>query len=481
MGTKNEIVHYIKQKETDGALLLTGKWGCGKTFLINELINENKENLKADIKSDDYVIALVSLYGIDSINSIHDEVKKAVLDAQAISSEKDTTMLSKLKKVAQPIAEALSEKSQTANIVNLALSVTPLDLIEVKKEVICYGTNIKKGIKKRLVLIFDDIERCTIPITDILGTINHYIESKGIKTIIVANEEKVQKADYYEYKEKVVSRTVFLISDYKKIIETIIVSYDETPPNSNYVRTLKDNIQLIFNVYKQSGYNNYRLLKRAIIDFERVYNSIYSLKPNIKNYSTLMSSILYQFFAMYMEIKSGNNPTDDAETILNITYDKYTDFTFTFIPKFIIDWIAFGIFNESLVVHDLSEEFRLIEFQNHKAKADIFFDDPDNLEHLLSAVFLAEKHALSHRCLLILLKRLKNSNDFWKHDNIRNTIDKNVYAQISQAFDKYSYPKRLKCENVGLQELENASNEVAPEAAVVISKMEKIERSTIKE
>ena len=71
-----------------------------------------------------------------------------MLDAQAISSEKDTTMLSKLKKVAQPIAEALSEKSQAANIVNLALSVTPLDLIEVKKEIICYGSNIKKGIKK---------------------------------------------------------------------------------------------------------------------------------------------------------------------------------------------------------------------------------------------------------------------------------------------------------------------------------------------
>ena len=96
-------------------------------------------------------IATLCLFGVSSAkinNNIHDEVKKAVLDAQAISSEKDTTMLSKLKKVAQPIAEALSEKSQAANIVNLALSVTPLDLIEVKKEIICYGSNIKKGIKK---------------------------------------------------------------------------------------------------------------------------------------------------------------------------------------------------------------------------------------------------------------------------------------------------------------------------------------------
>ena len=74
----------------------------------------------------------------------------------------------------------------------------------------------KKGCKKRLVLVFDDIERCNIPIKDILGTINHYTESKGIKSIVVANEEKVQKVEYYEYKEKVVSRTIFHISDYKE-------------------------------------------------------------------------------------------------------------------------------------------------------------------------------------------------------------------------------------------------------------------------
>ncbi len=338
----------------------------------------------------------------------------------------------------------------------------------------------KKRHKKRLVLIFDDIERCTIPITDILGTINHYIESKGIKAIIVANEEKVKNADYYEYKEKVVSRTVFLISDYKNIIETIIKDYNETPPNSYYVRTLKDNIELIFKVYKQCGYSNYRLLKRAIIDFERVYNSVYSLKPKIKNYNVAMSCTMYQFFAMYMEIKSGNNPLDDVEQILDITFGKYTAFTFSFIPKFIIDWIAFGIFNESLDVHDLSEEFKLMEYQKHKTMADIFFNDPNNLDHLPSAIFLAEKHALSHKCLLILLNRLKDSNDFWRYENLRDKIDKNVYTQISQAFDKYPYPKRLKCEYVGLQKLESASNEVAPEAASVISKMEKAERAAIK-
>ena len=84
---------------------------------------------------------------MNSVNSIHDEVKKTILGAQDISSEKDTNLLSKFKKVAQPIAEEKKKKSQAACFLNLALSVTPLDLIEVTKEIVCYGSNIKKGVK----------------------------------------------------------------------------------------------------------------------------------------------------------------------------------------------------------------------------------------------------------------------------------------------------------------------------------------------
>ena len=34
MNTKDEIVYYCEELHPVGALMLTGEWGCGKTFLI---------------------------------------------------------------------------------------------------------------------------------------------------------------------------------------------------------------------------------------------------------------------------------------------------------------------------------------------------------------------------------------------------------------------------------------------------------------
>ncbi len=45
MDVRKEIMEFISRKEKNGALLLTGKWGCGKTYLIRQIRDElNKEN-----------------------------------------------------------------------------------------------------------------------------------------------------------------------------------------------------------------------------------------------------------------------------------------------------------------------------------------------------------------------------------------------------------------------------------------------------
>ena len=46
MDAKQEVKSYIETKEIPGALLLTGEWGCGKTYLIKSIADEYKENYK---------------------------------------------------------------------------------------------------------------------------------------------------------------------------------------------------------------------------------------------------------------------------------------------------------------------------------------------------------------------------------------------------------------------------------------------------
>lgn len=67
MGILNEIEYYCNEKNTTGALLLTGQWGCGKTYLIEQFC-KNK-----DYKSK-YIFLKISLFGESSIDNIRKRI-----------------------------------------------------------------------------------------------------------------------------------------------------------------------------------------------------------------------------------------------------------------------------------------------------------------------------------------------------------------------------------------------------------------------
>ena len=71
MNTTQEIMNYINQKSHNGALLVTGKWGCGKTYLIRNIITEIN-------KGEEYLGIGISLFGVDTIKELHKRVKEAV-------------------------------------------------------------------------------------------------------------------------------------------------------------------------------------------------------------------------------------------------------------------------------------------------------------------------------------------------------------------------------------------------------------------
>ena len=46
MGTLDELKYYCDEENTFGALLLTGQWGCGKTYLIEHQLCEDSDMKK---------------------------------------------------------------------------------------------------------------------------------------------------------------------------------------------------------------------------------------------------------------------------------------------------------------------------------------------------------------------------------------------------------------------------------------------------
>ena len=440
---KNEIETYIKQNETEGALLITGDWGCGKTYFLNSLILENKEKNKSK-QADDYVYALTSLYGIDSVDALHKAVKKAVLKAQSISNEKDNTKVSKFKKLALPISEALKEKSATARAMNVALQINLFDFVEIENEVTCYETDIKQGVKKRLVLVFDDLERCKINIIDLLGAINHYLERKKIKTIIVANEQKLKdskiKKDYLEFKEKTVLRTLLFKQDNEFIISSFLDDYNETPKDNRFIKALREQvtISMLCRVFEQSSCNNYRMLKRALINAERYFNLLQEYDSSLID-KIFYKYALYQFIAVFMEYQISNVDVEQYKTKTgqSLHHYQYSTFTFSFLSQFTQNCIYKGDWDNDLgLISDAVEIIKkYIDISIHRQQADNFFElECTNDTFLPSAIYLAENNGLKSGELITLFKNIKS-----RKENKQETGNIN-YAKVAESISMGKIP-----------------------------------------
>jgi len=317
--TIEEIENYIEEQDQNGALLVTGKWGSGKTYLIRQI--EKKLNQEPK-----YLMAVVSLFGIEDTNTLSKKVKEAVAYAQTFNKAEKSGKGHIAKGV--NIAKQLSEKAaafgelfdfgkikKIAKSANMLLSIDIHDFLPIEKEVYCIVAGEEQPVKKKLVLVFDDFERCKIGVIDLLGIINTYVEDKRIKTIVIASEDNIEDEENYKtFKEKVVERTVKLDVEYRRIQQEMIEDYKTE--TSEYKEFLKKESPKLFQVFEESGSRNLRTFKSCLIDFERVYGLWHSLKLPTDG----MGEALYVFVAYLFEVKGGNYKKMDY--LKNPTYER---------------------------------------------------------------------------------------------------------------------------------------------------------------
>ena len=315
MKTIEEIKNYIEEQEQNGALLVTGKWGSGKTYLMRQIERELNQGPQ-------YLMAVVSLFGIEDTNTLTKKVKEAVVYAQTFNKAEKSGKGHIAKGV--NAAKQLSEKAaafgelfdfgrikKLAKSANVLLSIDVYDFLPIEKEVYCIVAGEEKKVKKKLVLVFDDFERCKIGVIDLLGIINTYVEDKGIKTVIIASEDNIEDEENYKtFKEKVVERTVKLDVEYRRIQQEMIGDYKAK--TNEYTEFLKTESPKLFQVFEESETRNLRTFKSCLIDFERVYGLWHSLKLPTDG----MGEALYVFAAYLFEVKGGNYKKMDE-------YDEY--------------------------------------------------------------------------------------------------------------------------------------------------------------
>jgi hypothetical protein len=228
----------------DFAVLLKGPWGAGKTYLINKFLTERAGEPSARH-------LYVSLYGITSFRQIED----------AFFRQLHPFLSSKGMKVAATLARGALKTAFQFDVDGEAVTVNSqlpeLDLFEYFKK------------PKECLLIFDDLERCSMRISDVLGYINAFVEHEGFKVVILGNEDEILKREddlYREIKEKLIGQTLAVRSTARSAVNNFLALIRDNKTRD----FLRKNIDDILLLHSQSESENLRILKQALWDFERL-------------------------------------------------------------------------------------------------------------------------------------------------------------------------------------------------------------------
>ena len=87
---------------------------------------------------------------------------------------------------------------------------------------------LKIELNQNFVIVFDDLERCTIELSNLLGIINWFVEHQNCKVVVIAHDEKIQE-NLQEKKEKVFGQTIIVEPELYKAFYMFLTEIKVTP------------------------------------------------------------------------------------------------------------------------------------------------------------------------------------------------------------------------------------------------------------
>lgn len=266
-------------KEPQHAVLLTGLWGSGKTWFIKDFVAKHVPQPKRFL--------YLSLYGVQSFDDIETELFRLL---HPVLGSKPARILGRLARGVLKTSINFDLDGDGKSDCNLSGGVPAEKLLE------------RVSLDSNHILILDDLERCSIPISDLLGYANQFVEHGGIKAILIANECEIisrgHDAGYARIKEKLIGRTFEVVPEVDSALEHF--ASDLCTPEAEKV--VRANLSVITRVYKCSGYKNLRLVRHALWDFARLLEAV---DPALQKLDLLLSDLLALFLLYSLEVKSG--------------------------------------------------------------------------------------------------------------------------------------------------------------------------------
>lgn len=249
-----EELDRYKNSSTDSfyAIQIDAPWGSGKTFFIRKYL-EDSYPYNAD---EERKYLHISLFGIQSLTDIEKQIVGQLFTAgERIAG----SMISSLLSVGAAWIKADKVTAEVAERSRLQALAKALEAV-------------KKG-----MIVFDDVERCSIPLKDALGYINQFVERDKYKVVIITNENALirngasdeEKKNYLAltaFKEKLIGKTLRLKSDPEKAFDLFISTFKHDLSK----QVASSEKSAVVSVFEASQRDNLRSLRIGLEAYERL-------------------------------------------------------------------------------------------------------------------------------------------------------------------------------------------------------------------
>jgi hypothetical protein len=272
------------------AVLVKGPWGSGKTHLVKSFFVARPE-LK---------ILYVSLYGMRSIADIESE----------FFSQLHPRLSSPGMKIAAAVMKGILKNAK------IDVDVFTGGKVEADGKVTEF--NLPKFLSDAgdRILIFDDLERAKMPLKEVLGYINTFVEHDDSKVILIANEDQiltplegdnltVEGQEYKDTKEKLVGKSFAIEADLSSAYEGFLIAVAD-PDIRQFLAVKRSEIETLF---KQSQTDNLRFLRQTMLDFERLTEA---MEPAHRRHIAVLGDIMPPYFALSFEMKANRISAKDV-------------------------------------------------------------------------------------------------------------------------------------------------------------------------
>lgn len=196
------VISYVRDENAKYAILIDGTWGSGKTYLYENYLVDAIDSVEVG-KNERKQNVYISLYGISNI----DLLAKQLITNYLIYVKGNGNKL--IKKGLKPLA----------GIIGVASSAFSFSIGPISTDLSNVFEKIEGSIDvKDMVICFDDLERCTIPINEFFGFVNNLIEHCNCKVIILADEKNIGKI---YANTNIEEKYLTVISGNRKVVEYI--------------------------------------------------------------------------------------------------------------------------------------------------------------------------------------------------------------------------------------------------------------------